>query len=67
MNYINDEKTFLNTGLVYLSISGCNKITDQSLQEAFRFRELRYLDLNACSLVKRNVNFLVSCHLEARS
>ncbi|EFX84856.1 hypothetical protein DAPPUDRAFT_99207 [Daphnia pulex] len=38
-------------GLVYLSISGCNKITDQSLQEAFRFRDLRYLDLNACSLV----------------
>nr|CAH0107307.1 unnamed protein product [Daphnia galeata] len=45
-SYISDLR-----GLIYLSISGCSKITDQSLREAFRFHDLRYLDLNACSLV----------------
>ncbi len=38
-------------GLSYLSLSGCNKITDKSLQEAFNFKDLKHLNLNACSLV----------------
>lgn len=39
------------SGLIHLSVSGCNKLTDRSLQYAFRFRELRHLDLNACPLI----------------
>ena len=50
---------FYYLGLIYLSISGCSKITDQSLREAFRFHDLRYLDLNACSLVQNKTNFYI--------
>ncbi|XP_057377162.1 F-box/LRR-repeat protein 7-like [Daphnia carinata] len=39
------------SGLIHLSVGGCNKLTDRSLQYAFRFRELRHLDLNACPLI----------------
>jgi len=38
-------------GLTDISLSGCLKITDLSLKYWFSFRELRSINLNACSLI----------------